>query len=627
MNPERSMNRVTIRAWLLLALLPVTAMAQGRVTRRGSTPPAAPAAQPQAPQTASYRVRVDPSGDVFVVRAEFTFASPRDTLLVSLPAWTTGSYGINNYARWVHGVRAEADGQPAAWDKLDKDTWRIATRGARRVAIEFSTNPDSLMLNYSMITPDFAVLNNSNLLVHPEGSLDFPGELTVEVPQGWRLASGLTSSGPNSFRMNSYHDLIDDPIFAGRFWHDSLQVDGRYIRFAMYPDSAMTPPVWDSLRHAITGIVTQQNRIFGGPPYDAYTVLFLAPFDPTMEWGGGLEHSNSQLNAIAAPFFANLATGELGGFTRPLLSHEFMHLFNVKRIRPAEMWPYDYAREQYTPLLWWSEGVTDYYSDVALARAGLFTLDRFIESVQSNINQVEDAAEIVAVEDASINTWIDPVYVNEGQYYYPKGSLLGLMLDINVRNATRNQHSLDEVIRRLYTDHWRRGRGFTTADLLGYIRAWWPGVDEFYTRYINGREPLPYAEVLPLGGIAANVMEVRIPFFDVALDTVVEQGGARVLQVTPNSAASRAGLLPGDILLRVGDVSLGTNPRNFGVQYRARYREADGQSVAIAIRRNGQDMNLQTTIASRAVKTVRVTRDASASGLPVEIRAGITGQR
>lgn len=614
-----------LRSLILLVLIPAVAFGQGRVTRRGA---AAPAAAPSAavPQTASYRVRIDPSGDVFTVRAEFTFAQPRDTVLLSLPAWTTGSYGINNYARWVHQVRAEADGRPASWDKLDKDTWRIATGGARTVALEFQTNPDSLMLSFSMISPDFAVLNNSNLLVYPEGaSLDFAGELAIDAPPGWRLATGLTPSGPASFRMSSYHDLIDDPIFAGRFWQDSVQVDGRYIRFAIYPDSAMSPPVWDSLRHAISGIVTQQNRIFGGPPYQAYSVLFLAPFTE-MQWGGGLEHSNSQFDAIAAPYFANRATGELGPFTRPLLSHEFFHLFNVKRIRPAEMWPYDYAREQFTPLLWWSEGVTDYYSDVTLARSGLFTLDRFIESVQQNIAQVEDAAEIVAVEDASINTWIDPVYVNEGQYYYPKGALLGLMLDIRIRNATRNQHTLDEIIRRLYDDHYRRGRGFTTGDLLGYIRAWWPGVDDFYARYINGREPLPYAEVLPLGGIAATITETRLPFFGMSVDTASREGGGLVLSVAAGSSAARAGLLPGDVVLRVGEVSLGTNPMNFGVQYRARYRDAEGQTIPVQIRRHGQAMTLQATVTPRVVRTVRVQRDPAAGELAAQIRAGITGQ-
>ena len=193
--------------------------------------------------------------------------------------------------------------------------------------------------------------------------------------------------------------------------------------------------------------------------------------------------------------------GMLGDFTRPLLSHEFFHLWNVKRARPADMWPYDYAREQYTPLLWWSEGVTDYFSDVTLARSGLWTVDQFLGSVTSNVMQVEMAKEPTAVEDASIDTWIDPTWVNESQYYYPKGSLLGLMLDIQMRQATNNQHGLDDVMRRLYAESYGRGRGFTTQDLLALIRPSFPGVDDFYARYINGREPLPYQQVFRMAGI------------------------------------------------------------------------------------------------------------------------------
>jgi predicted metalloprotease with PDZ domain len=458
-----------------------------------------------AAQTARYAVTVQPEQDVFRVRAEFAVPAGRDTFLVSLPAWTAGSYGIENYARFIRTftVRA-ADGRALAWDKLDKDTWRIATAGATAVTIELTTNPDSLDLTMSAINDDFAFFNGTNFFLYPEGvSLDFAAELAVETPSGWRMATGLDATGPGRYRAASYHDLVDAPFFLGRLWMDSVVVDGRPIRFVAYPESVMTRPVWDSIAHALRGIVRVQNQLMGGPPYRHYTVLFYAPFED-MEWGGGLEHVNSQFDAIPAGMFAMRGSGRLGGFTASLLSHEFMHLWNVKRIRPAELMPYDYSREQYTPLLWWSEGVTDYYGDVTLARAGIWSVDRFLNSMSSNAMTVEEAREIVAVEDASINTWIDPTWVNESQLYYPKGALLGLMLDIQIREATGNRQSLDDVIRRLFTEYAQQNRGFTTQDLLGVIRPWFPGVDDFYARYINGREPLPYSAVLRRGGIAVT---------------------------------------------------------------------------------------------------------------------------
>ncbi len=459
-----------------------------------------------AAQSVHYAVTVDTAAQAFRVRADFAVPEGRDTLLLSLPAWTPGSYGIENYARYVRHFEARAGdstGQALAWDKLDKDTWRIVTGGARAVSVLLVTNPDTFNLTYSRILPDFAFFNGTNLLLYPEGTdFQYPADLDVRAPAGWKIATGLDPAGPGRWHAANYHDLVDAPFFIGHFWMDSVVVDAHPIRFAIYPDSAMTPRVWQSVSAALRGIAATENRLMGVAPYDGYTILFYAPFAP-MDWGGGLEHHNSQFDAIDAPDFSN-RQGVLGDFTRPLLSHEFFHLWNVKRVRPAAMWPYDYSREQFTPLLWWSEGVTDYFSDVTLARSGLWTVDQFLGSVTSNIMQVEMAKEPTAVEDASIDTWIEPTWVNESQYYYPKGSLLGLMIDIQMRAATNNQHSLDEVMRRLYSDFYQRGRGFTTEDLLGLIRPSFPGIDDFYSRYINGREPLPYARIFRMAGIAVS---------------------------------------------------------------------------------------------------------------------------
>ncbi|MBI4542565.1 MAG: M61 family metallopeptidase [Gemmatimonadetes bacterium] len=578
-------------------------------------------------QEARYRVDVrNPAEDVFRVRAEFSVPPGRDSFLVSLPAWTTGSYRIENYARHVHGFSARTpDGRNLFWEKVDKDTWRIATGGARQVVVELLTNPDSFDLAMSQISPDFAFFNGTNLFLYPEGTdYAFSAEVTVEVPEGWRIATGLPQAGaPGRYRAANYHDLVDAPFFLGRLASDSVEVDGRTIRFAIYPDSALTPAVWDSVSDAIRRIATVQNRIFGGPPYDAYTVLFFAPFTD-MQWGGGLEHHNSQFDAIAGPFFApDRRTGRLGDFVRPLLSHEFFHLWNVKRIRPAELWPYDYSREQYTPLLWWSEGVTDYFGDVTLARAGMWSVERFLGSMNGNVQQVEVAAEIVSVEDASINTWIHPTFVNESQYYYPKGALLGLMLDIQIRDATGNQHNLDEIIRGLYTSYHLRGRGFTTQDLLGLIRPWFRGVDDFYARYINGREPLPYEAVLPRGGIAVQRREIKTAIVGVQTSSARE-GGVVIDAVTPGSLAASVGLEPGDVLLRMGDV-VATNPQRWGAMYRARYQNSEGQPIDVVLRRDGREMTRRGTVRVHTSRAYQISRDPAAAPAAAAILAGITG--
>jgi predicted metalloprotease with PDZ domain len=612
--------RLSPAALAVLVLAPSHLSAQARSAAGRPAPAAGSIAT-----AARYRVRIDAGARMFSVRAEFDLAAGRDTVLLSLPAWSPGSYDVDNYARWVHHVRAEADGRPVFWDKADKDTWRVAAGGARRVALEFETNPDSLMLQYSAIQRDFAFFNGTNLLVYPEGTdYRFPAELTIEAPSGWRLATGLTETLPGHYRADDYHDLVDSPVFAGRLWLDSVIVDGKPIRFVIAPDSAMSPAVWDSVSDAIRRIATAQNRIFGGPPYDSYTILFYAPF-ADMQWGGGLEHHNSQLDAIAAPQFAtDRRTGALGGFTRPLISHESFHMWNVKRIRPSEMWPYEYSREQFTPLLWWSEGVTDYYGDVSLARGGLWTPARFARSVTDNIQQVEGAEESVAAEDASLDTWIHPTFVDEAQYYYPKGSLLGLMLDIRIREATDNSHTLDDVMRALWTGHYLRGRGFSTADLLGIIRAWYPGVDDFYARYIHGREPLPYAEVLPRGGFAVESVELKTPRIGI-LSGEPAAGGVVIGQVVPGSLAAEAGLQPGDVLLRVGDVPT-ADVQGFAAAFRAHYGAQEGATIELAWRRDGRPMTGRGTVHMAVQRTITVTPAADAAGAALRIRNGILGQ-
>jgi predicted metalloprotease with PDZ domain len=577
-------------------------------------------------QGISYRVAVSTADHAFRVTADFPVPAGRDTFEVSLPAWTPGSYEILNFARYVHGFAATtADGHPLFWDKLDKDTWRIATAGAPRVVVTFETNPDSVALELCRIGTDFAFLNGADLFPYPEGEgFDFPADVEFEVPAGWRIATGLEpGSRPGQYRAASYHDLVDSPAFLGRFAFDSVVVDGRAVRLAVWPDSALTPAVGDSLAESLRRIAATEDRMMGGAPPGDYTVFLYAPPED-LPWAGGLEHRNSQLDVISMGFLApDRRRGVLGSFTRPLLAHEFFHLWNVKRIRPAAMWPYDYAREQYTPLLWWSEGVTDYYADVTLTRSGLWSPGAFVASASSNAQQVESAAEVVSAEDASVDTWSHPTWVDEEQYYYWKGSLLGLMLDIEIRAATDNAHSLDDVMRALLADFWRQGKGFTTGDLLDLVRPWYPGVDGFYRRYIRGREPLPYETVLPLGGIAVTVQEIRTPLAGVEVEKPVE-GGVLVAAVVPGSLAESVGLQPGDVLLRLGDVP--TSGLSWPALYRARYAKAAGLPIEVVFRHDGREITRAGTVQVRTSRAVSLRPDPNAPPAARAIFAGITGR-
>ncbi|MGH7521442.1 MAG: M61 family metallopeptidase [Gemmatimonadales bacterium] len=560
---------------------------------------------PLRAQAVRYEVSLTSASRQFHVSAEFP-AAGKDTLYVSLPAWSPGSYEIQNYARYVFGFAAKnAAGQPLRWDRGDKDTWRIVTGNTGTVTVEFNYAADTIDLSIARAAQDFAQFLGTNLFLFEEGQLTRPAEVRFRGPTGWLVTTALKGPVNGVYRAADYHELADAMTFLGRYSLDSLQADGKWIRIAVWPATDYTPTVARNLRHGVAKMVPVQNRIMGEAPYDVYTVFFNVIHDP-IGFGGGLEHSNSQYDIMPAPAFAD-AAGNLGDFMYPLLSHEFFHLWNVKRLRPAEMWPYDYRDEQYTPLLWWSEGVTDYYADLTNLRSGLWSADQFLENTRSNIDQVEQTPEPWSVEDGSEATWIHEVYVNSSQLYYPKGSLLGLLLDISIRDATDNAHNLDEVIRALYTRYYRQNKGFTTADLLRELRsAGMPDVDGFYRRYIDGRDSLPYETVFPKAGIAVNRQSVTTPFFGVSVGPP-EGRALPVVAVTPGSTADEAGLQPGDQLNRIGNIAV-TPDSDWGAAYRTEYRGKAGQPVSISILRIGSDNVMRGMILNGTVRERTLTR-------------------
>jgi predicted metalloprotease with PDZ domain len=578
-------------------------------------------ATPLTGQTVRYEVSVTSGAPPqFHVSADFPTAG-KDTLLVSLPAWSPGNYEIQNYARYVHRFSAKnASAQALHWDRADKDTWRVATGKADHVIVEFDYAADTIDLSIARTAENFGQFLGTNLFMFEEGQLTRPAEVRFRLPADWQVTTALRGPTNGVYRAGDYHELADAETFVGRYSLDSVQVDGKWIRIAVWPAADYTVPVARNLRNALAKIAPVENRILGAVPYDAYTVFFNVIHGP-IGFGGGLEHSYSQYDIMPAPAFAD-AAGNLGDFMYPLLSHEFFHLWNVKRIRPAEMWPYDYHAEQYTPLLWWSEGVTDYYADLTNLRSGLWTVDEFLHNATSDINQVESIPEPWSVEDGSEATWINEVYINSSQLYYPKGSLLGFLLDVSIRDATDNAHNLDEVMRTLYTKYYRQNKGFSTADLLGELRAaGMPDVDTFYRRYIDGRDSLPYEAVFAKAGLAFHREVLAVPFVGVSQGTL-PNGSIVVQQVTANSSAEAAGVQVGDLITNVGGIAVSAD-RDWGGEFRTRYRGKAGQPLTITVQRAGRTLTLNTTVRERTTSRVSLERAPNATPKQAKIWQGL----
>jgi predicted metalloprotease with PDZ domain len=304
-----------------------------------------------------------------------------------------------------------------------------------------------------------------------------------------------------------------------------------------------------------------------------------------------------------------------------LYSHEYVHAWNVKRIRPTEMWPYDYDEWQPTPLLWVSEGITDYYGDLVLARTGLWAPDELWTSFAQAAQGVADEPPY-SVEDSSLETWLDPIDVSS-QFYYSKGKLLGFLLDAMIRDATDGASSLDDVMRRLFRERYQAGRGFTTDDVLDFVDDYVDAAEvrSFYERYVDGRDPLPYGEVLAKVGLAYRVETTMPPFLGIGAQAG-PSGETVITDITPGSAAEAAGIQEGDVLLTVGEVQV-VPDADWAATFRERYAGAEGAPLPIVVRRDGAAVTLQGTVRTRERTDVIIEPDPAAGERAQRLREGL----
>jgi predicted metalloprotease with PDZ domain len=533
-------------------------------------------------------------------------------ILLSLPAWTPGAYEISNFARWVVGFSARAGNSPVAWDKLDFDTWRVQPGKARSVTVRFDYVADSLDNAMAWSRPDFALFNGTNLFLYAEGrGFDFPSTLSLKTEEGWHVATGMTPGRtPRTYTASNYHDLVDRPFFVGRMDLDSLQTSGRWTRLATYPAGVLAGAAREQLKDQISRMIPPQAAVFGETPWDTYTNLLI--FDRGFGGGSALEHANSHVGIYNSQF---IGTPLLASIT----AHEIFHAWNVKRLRPADMVPYDYDAPQPTPWLWVSEGITDYYADLALVRAGIVDSAGFLAQVSQKANTVADAPP-TALEDASLSTWIHPV--DGSQYiYYPKGSLAGFLLDIMIRDASDNARSLDDVMRQLYQTTYKGGRGFASADWWGTVSraAGGRSFAEFNGRYIDGRDPFPYGQVLPLAGLRMATDTTRDP--RLGISAAADSTGVVVNEVAPGGPAEAAGVRAGDRLLSIGDLSI-ADP-NFGPAFRSRFGTQEGAPLPIKVLRGADTLTLNGKVVLMERIQRRVEIDQGASEKAVRVRNGI----
>jgi predicted metalloprotease with PDZ domain len=397
-----------------------------------------------------YRLSL-PEPDSHLFHVEAALSQPGEGPELCFPVWTPGSYLVREFARHVEGLRAEdGEGRPLALTRLDKHRVSVAAGGAGSVVLRYRVYANELTVRTCHLDGSHGYLNGAAVFPYAAGRLDEPCELEVVPPEGWQVSTALPG-GPVNFTARDYDELADSPVEIGRHRLLRFEAGGRPHELAIWGRGHLDEA---ALIEDVRRIVEAFARLFGGLPYDRY--LFILHL--TDRRRGGLEHARSTtLDVARTGFFPRDAYEESLG----LVAHEFFHLWNVKRLRPAAFVPYDYAREQYTRLLWWFEGVTSYYDGLGLVRAGIVEPRRYLRTLGQALTTLQrtPGAAKTSAEESSFLTWVkqyrpDENTVNSTVSYYLKGELVALALDLALRRAGG---SLDALVRDLVARHAARG--------------------------------------------------------------------------------------------------------------------------------------------------------------------------
>lgn len=433
-----------------------------------------------------------------------------------MPVWTPGSYMVREFARHVQDFRAtDSAGKELAWTKLDKNTWRVTTVNASDWRATYRVYANELSVRTNELNSDHAFWNNAALLMYPRGYLAAPSTVHIVAPQPWKVATALppVRGRKNAFRAENFDVLYDSPVEVSDFKTIAFEVRGVPHRIVIDGDGNYDP---EKMRIDVKKIVETQIELMGGEiPYPDYTFFLHLRSNA----GGGLEHRNS--TALGYPRFGfGDERGEGGSAAAPaaqqqrsyqgflsLVAHEFFHLWNVKRIRPDALGPFDYTKENYTKLLWIAEGITDYYDRLTLRRAGLISDQDYLRDMAKAIEALQKTPGrlVQSAEESSFDAWIkyyrqDENSVNSQISYYDKGAILGLLLDLEIRK--RGSKSLDDVMRYLYQEFYKKDRNYTPADFQKACELMaGSSLEAFFSRYVRGREELDYDSALAAVGL------------------------------------------------------------------------------------------------------------------------------
>ena len=558
----------------------------------------------QAAPKLAYTVSM-PEPQTHFFEVEMTLTDMRQRYVdLKMATWTPGSYLIREYARHVEDFTAAAGNQSLRAEKINKNTWRIYANNAKNIKVNYKVYAFELTVRTNFLDQSHGYINGAALFLYPDKKLKLASTVTIRPYPEWKeISTGLPPVAGDKWVLQApnFDVLADSPIEIGNQEIFTFQAANVPHTVAIYGKPLYNQ---ERLKADMAKIVEAATAVVGENPNRHYT--FIVHCAPGI--GGGLEHLNST-TLQTSPFFATTERSYKNFLG--LVSHEYFHLWNVKRIRPIALGPFDYENENYTKMLWVSEGITSYYDDLLLRRRAIYTPEQYLAVAANNVSTIENIPgnKIQSATESSFDAWIKNYRPNENSAnstvsYYSRGAVIGTLLDLEIMAATGGQKNLDDVFRYLWTEYYKKqNRGYTDEEFKKAVeRAAGHNLNEFFSENIAGTQTFDYQKFFGYAGLKlVNQNEGKTEAY-LGANISATSGKHLVTSVRRDSPAWKNGINVNDEIVAIDDFRVGTDLAALLQMYRPT------DKVKVTVVRAGRLLDLEVTLADNPMLSYKLEK-------------------
>ncbi len=506
---------------------------------------------------------------------------------VKMPVWAPGSYLIREFPRFVENFKAQGDNKDLKTDKIAKNIWRVYTNNAKDIKVSYSVYCFELSVRTSFVDDSHAYFNGTSVFMYVDDLMQKSGTLTVVPHENFKkVTTSLQKKEDFTYTFTNYDYLVDCPIEIGNQETFDFSVNGIPHHVAIYGDANYDV---EQLKMDMKKVCESSTAVFGENPNKDYTFII----HNLTVGSGGLEHHNSTTLQVGRETYDENYKGFLS-----LVAHEYFHLWNVKRIRPEALGPFDYEKENYTHLLWVMEGFTSYYESIILRDAGFYTDEEMIKTLNGKFSYVENSPgnRVQSATEASFDAWIKAYRPHENIAnttisYYSKGATLAQLIDFEIINSTNGKRNLDNLMQYLYKEYAvKKKRGFTDEEFQKAVEnIAEKSMDSFFEQYVFEPGKPNYSDYFaPIG---LNFTETAFATESPELDASLR--GNVIARMTQGGTAYESGLNVNDYIVKIGDEIVKNNVSEILAKYKV------GETVTVELLRDGVKRSIPVKLDAR----------------------------